>query len=89
MVALGLYKAYTLNIYTFYLRFSIAPVFQVGPEPKILFTIGYVGVIAALFPLISALAHFTIAFVKNQAYNENLKKGMNPYRWYEYASQVQ
>jgi hypothetical protein len=85
MLALGFSKVYNRDIYTFYLKFSITPVFQVGPDPKILFTIGYVGVIAALFPLISALAHFIIAFVKNQTYNENLKKGMNPYRWYEYA----
>jgi hypothetical protein len=85
MLALGVSKAYSRDIYTFYLKFSTTPVFQVGPEPRILFTIGYVGVIAALFPLISALAHFTIAFVKNETYNENLKKGMNPYRWYEYA----
>jgi hypothetical protein len=89
MVALGLSKAYNRDIFTFYLKFNIVstdpPVIQVGPDPKILLTIGYIGVVAALFPLISAIAHFTIAFVKNNAYNENLKKGMNPYRWYEYA----
>ena len=89
MVALGLYKAYTLNIYTFYLKFQILQTtpqtFLIQPDPKILFSIGYIGVAAALFPLMSATAHFTIAFVKNKNYNENLKKGMNPYRWYEYA----
>jgi len=85
MLALGLSKAYNRDIYTFYLKFNIAPVFQVIPDPKIVFTIGYIGIVAALFPLISALAHFTIAFFKNKTYNENLKKGMNPYRWYEYA----
>lgn len=41
--------------------------------------------ILASFLLISAVAHFVIAFVRNKNYNENLKKGMNPYRWYEYA----
>ena len=89
MVALGFYKAYNLDVYTFYLKFNIINtnpfVIQIGPDPKILFTIGYIGVAAALFPLMSATAHFTIAFVKNKTYNENLKKGMNPYRWYEYA----
>ncbi|MCJ7632159.1 heliorhodopsin HeR, partial [Candidatus Bathyarchaeota archaeon] len=89
MVALGLYKAYNLDVYTFYLKFNIINtnpfVIQIGPDPRILFTIGYIGVSAALFPLMSATAHFTIAFVKNKTYNENLKKGMNPYRWYEYA----
>jgi hypothetical protein len=89
MLTLGLSKVYNRDIYTFYLRFdrlsTNPPLFQVGPDPKIVFTIGYIGVVAALFPLISALAHFTIAFVRNETYNENLKKGMNPYRWYEYA----
>jgi Heliorhodopsin len=89
MVALGFYKAYNLDVYTFYLKFNIINTnpfaIQIGPDPKILFTIGYIGVAAALFPLMSATAHFTIAFVKNKTYNENLKKGMNPYRWYEYA----
>jgi hypothetical protein len=89
MVALGLYKAYTLNIYTFYLKFQISQTtpqtFLIQPDPKILFSIGYIGVAAALFPLMSATAHFTIAFVKNKSYNDNLKKGLNPYRWYEYA----
>jgi hypothetical protein len=82
MVALGLSKAYNLNIHTFYLKFIPLPP---TPEDKVLFTIGYIGVAAALFPLMSAAAHFTIAFVKNKSYNDNLKKGMNPYRWYEYA----
>jgi hypothetical protein len=89
MLALGLSKAYNLNIYTFYLKFNIISTnpfnIQIGPDPKILLTIGYIGVAAALFPLMSATAHFTIAFVKNKTYNDNLKKGMNPYRWYEYA----
>lgn len=89
MVALGLLKSYPRDIYTFYLKFNIIslnPVsIQVGPNPQVLFTISYVGVIAALFPLISAIAHFTIAFPRNESYNQNLKKGMNPYRWYEYA----
>jgi uncharacterized membrane protein len=85
MLALGLLKTYPRDIYTFYLRFQVSPVFQVEPHPQVLFTIEYVGVLAALFPLISAIAHFTIAFPKNERYNENLQKAMNPYRWYEYA----
>jgi len=92
MVALGLYKAYGLNIYTFYLKFVLpyspsnpTAKFIISPNPQVLFTIGYIGAVAALFPLMSATAHFIIAFVKNGTYNENLRKGMNPYRWYEYA----
>jgi len=76
------------DIYTFYLTFTYTtsnPVLVAAPSPQILFTLTHLGAILAAFPLISALAHFVIAFPKNKAYNENLKNGMNPYRWYEYA----
>ena len=77
------------DIYTFYLRFahvsSTNPLIYAVPNPQVLFTINHLGVLLAAFPLISAFAHFTIAYPKNKSYNENLKKGMNPYRWYEYA----
>ena len=88
MIALGLWLTWTQDIYTFYLKFKIIslspPAFQIAPDPTVAFTVGYLGVILASFLLISAIAHFTIAFVKTKNYNENLKKGMNPYRWYEY-----
>jgi hypothetical protein len=84
MLTLGFVLKWPINVYTFYLRVA-------GPPPwsptvsQPLFTFNNLGVILASFPLISALAHFTIAYPKNKSYNENLKKGMNPYRWYEYA----
>ena len=77
------------NIYTFYLQFAHVsetnPMIFATPNPQVFFTISYLGVLLAAFPLISAFAHFIIAFPKNKSYNENLKKGMNPYRWFEYA----
>ena len=85
MLALGLLLEWSRDIYTFYLDIDITPVIQVVPRPQIVFTISYLGVILAAFPLLSAFAHFAIAFPKNTPYNDNLKKGMNPYRWYEYA----
>jgi sulfite exporter TauE/SafE len=87
MLALGLMLEWTRDIYTFYIKLEVAQpsVFEVMPDPQILFTVGFLGVILASFPLISAIAHFSIAFPKNKQYNEYLKKGMNPYRWYEYA----
>jgi uncharacterized membrane protein len=89
MLVLGTQLEWERSIYTFYPKFTIieGPPFQINitPDPQVLFTVGYLGIIVASFPLISAIAHFTIAFVKNKQYNENLKKGMNPYRWYEYA----
>jgi len=89
MLVLGTQLEWERSIYTFYPKLTIieGPPFRIDitPDPQVLLTIGYLGIIVASFPLISALAHFAIAFVKNKQYNENLKKGMNPYRWYEYA----
>ena len=89
MLSLGTLLEWERNIYTFYLKLNIitGPPLQIEvmPDPQILFTVGYLGVIVASFPLISAIAHFTIVYLKNESYNENLRKGMNPYRWYEYA----
>jgi len=75
------------DLYTFYLKFTFSSSanFIASPNPQVLITISYLGLLLAAFPLISAFAHFIIAYPKNKTYNENLKKGMNPYRWYEYA----
>ena len=77
------------SIYTFYLSFAHVsptnPAIFGAPTPQVLFTVDYLGALLAAFPLISAIAHFTIAFPKNKSYNQNLSKGFNPYRWYEYA----
>ncbi len=90
MLLLGLLLEWTRDVYTFYLKLDTissgpTPIFEAVPNPQVLFTVGSLGAILASFPLISAIAHFVIAYPKNKSYNENLKKGMNPYRWYEYA----
>jgi len=89
MLVLGTQLEWERSLYTFYTKLTIieGPPFQINvtPDPQVLVTIGYIGVIVASFPLLSAFAHFIIAFIKNNKYNENLKKGMNPYRWFEYA----
>ena len=89
MLLLGSLLEWERNIYTFYLDINIITgppsKIEIMPNPQILFTVGYLGVFAASFPLILAIAHFSIAHVVNKKYNENLKKGINPYRWYEYA----
>jgi hypothetical protein len=41
--------------------------------------------LVAGFLFISALAHLLIATVLYDSYVEYLKRGMNPYRWYEYT----
>jgi len=90
MLLLGLLLEWTRDVYTFYLKLDTVspgppPIFEALPNPQVLFTVGSLGAILASFPLISAIAHFVIAYPKNNRYNENLRKGMNPYRWYEYA----
>lgn len=89
MVALGYLLTWNRDIYTFYLKFKIIsltpPSFQVLPNPEVIFTLTNLGVILSSFLLISGIALLLIAFVRNDSYIQNLKKGMNPYRWYEYA----
>jgi hypothetical protein len=82
MLSLGFVLNWPISVYTFYLKTGGLPWM---PNPQILFTFNNLGVLLATFPLISAVAHFAIAYPKNKSYDENLKKGMNPYRWYEYA----
>jgi Heliorhodopsin len=88
MIILGYLLTWERDIYTFYLKFKIIslapPQFQVLPDPQVAFTLTHLGIIVSSFLLISAFALLTIAFIKNKKYVENLKKGMNPYRWYEY-----
>ncbi|MGZ4857760.1 MAG: heliorhodopsin HeR [Methanobacteriaceae archaeon] len=88
MIVLGLLLTWKRDIYTFYLKFKIIslapPQFQVLPDPQVAFTLTHLGVILSSFLLISAFALLTIAFIKNKNYVEYLKRGMNPYRWYEY-----
>lgn len=88
MLGLGLLLAWNRDIYTFYLKFTVTqnPLsFQVLPNPQVAFTMSYLGALLASFLLISAFAHFVISFVRKDRYFQNLKRGMNPYRWYEYA----
>ena len=85
ILSLGLLISWERDLYTFYLDFNIVNnTFQVAPNPQVIFTLSYLGVILASFPLISAVAHFIIAFPKNKQYCQNLKNAINPYRWYEY-----
>ncbi|MHA2008760.1 MAG: heliorhodopsin HeR [Promethearchaeota archaeon] len=88
MLSIGAILEFSRDIYTFYLNFELVTPptgFEILPNPEVLFTISYVGAILASFLLLSALAHLLIAYPLNRRYNENLKKGFNPYRWYEYA----
>ena len=70
MLALGTLLTWERDVYTFYLKFELTPgalpAFSISPDPQVWFTLSYLGVIVASFPLLSALAHFLIAFPKNK-----------------------
>jgi len=73
----------TYPIYTNYLRFDLAARALV-PDPKLAYALRF-GPAVAAFLLLSAIAHFSLATFGYGWYVRNLKKGMNPARFYEYA----
>ena len=73
----------TYPIYTNYLNFDITT-FTLSPNSQLYYEVPF-GSATAMFLLISAVAHFYLSTIGNENYVENLKKGMNPVRFYEYA----
>jgi hypothetical protein len=73
----------TYPIYTNYLNFDTST-FTLSPNPQLLYELPF-GPAVAMFLLISAVAHFYLSTIGYGRYVENLKKGMNPVRFYEYA----
>jgi len=73
----------TYPIFTNYLNFDLATRSLV-PNPQLLYELCF-GPAVALFLLISAVAHFYLATLGYPRYVSNLKLGMNPIRFYEYA----
>lgn len=55
-------------------------------DPQPLFDLPF-GILVAMFLFLSAIAHFIISLPKktNDIYNADLAKGINQFRWYEYA----
>ena len=73
----------TYPIYTNFLNFDVATL-TLAPSPELVYEVPF-GIAVAFFLLISAVAHFYLATIGYGRYVENLKKGMNPVRFYEYA----
>lgn len=73
----------TYPIFTNYLNFD-TETFTLSPNPQLLYELRF-GPAVAAFLLISAVAHFYLGTIGYKSYVENLKKGMNPIRFYEYA----
>lgn len=65
-----------------FLKFNVVTK-SLEPASKELFTLPF-GLLVASFLLISAFAHYIIAYNKDK-YVSDLKKGLNKYRWFEYA----
>ena len=70
-------------IYTNFLKFDMATR-TLGPDPKLAYELRF-GPAVALFLLLSAAAHFSLSTFGYKWYVGNLRKGMNPARFYEYA----
>ncbi|MGA9532868.1 MAG: heliorhodopsin HeR [Anaerolineales bacterium] len=70
-------------IFTNFLSFN-TDTFSLVPEPKLLYELRF-GPAVAAFLLISAVAHFYLGTIGYRGYVGNLKRGMNPVRFYEYA----
>jgi hypothetical protein len=73
----------TYPIYTNFLRFDV-DTFTLTPDPQLFYELLF-GPAVAAFLLLSAIAHFALATFGYRWYVKNLKKGMNPARFYEYA----
>jgi hypothetical protein len=80
---LGLSNSFTLPVTRGYLQFN--PLTKhLDPVTVTVFDL-QIGPLVASFLFISSIAHFLIATVLYSNYCENLKKGINKYRWAEYA----
>jgi hypothetical protein len=73
----------TYPIFTNYLNFDPATL-SLEPNSQLFYELPF-GPAVAMFLLISAVAHFYLATIGYGRYVENLKRGMNPVRFYEYA----
>ncbi len=72
------------SIWSYYLTFD-KTIMQLVTDPKVLFDLPF-AVLVSMFLFISALFHFIISSRKfNKKYNNDLQKGINKFRWYEYS----
>ena len=87
MVLAGGWLPIDIPIYTFYNTYNFIPpdIVEIVPTPEVLFTLTNVGALVGSFLLMSALAHSLIAWPLKKTYVKNLKKHINPIRWFEYA----
>jgi hypothetical protein len=73
----------TYPIFTNFLTFDVAT-FTLSPNPQLFYELRF-GPAVAAFLLISAVAHGYLATIGFERYARDLRRGMNPVRFYEYA----
>jgi hypothetical protein len=73
----------TYPIFTNFLKFDLES-FSLVPDPKLFYELPF-GPAVAVFLLLSAIAHFSLATFGYKWYVGKLEQGMNPARFYEYA----
>jgi hypothetical protein len=83
IVIIVLSNSFSLPVITSYLTFDPA-LGRLWPATSTLVELP-LGVMVAVFLLLSAAAHFIIALPAFAWYVDNLKKGINYARWYEYS----
>lgn len=73
------------SIMSYYLQFNTLT-FTLESDPQVLFQLPF-GILVSIFLFLSAFAHFLISLFKktNDVYNKDLEKGINRFRWFEYA----
>ena len=75
----------TYPVFTNYLGAEfVDDTIRLTPQPQLLFELRF-GPAVALFLLISAVAHGYLATIGFERYKRDLRNGMNPVRFYEYA----
>jgi hypothetical protein len=73
----------TYPVFTNFLKFN-TETFTLVSDPQLALNLRF-GPAVAIFLLLSAVAHFYLSTVGYKGYVRNLKRGMNPVRFYEYA----
>lgn len=73
----------TYPIYTYFLNFD-PDTFSLAPNPELIYELLF-GPAVAVFLLISSVAHFYLSTIGFKRYVQNLERGKNPVRFYEYA----
>jgi uncharacterized membrane protein len=78
-------KNFEIPIYTNYLKYVETPSGSVYPEvnPTEIGTVKF-ATLATFFALLSGIAH-AIVLLKKSRYIEDLRRGINFFRWYEYS----